>query len=226
MQTEKIIERTNERDTNAKVISSQQYLHTPQAAAVVPFWQAFISGMMTGLAVFGVMQYFRVRDAWVIGLLVWLVVQAIVWFAGSLHWFTLTNLEKLTGIDINGDGKVGDGKSKVRDVKVTLREVTQQGHVWQSRNLYFPGDPDAIVMLATALLGGASIAERVWSGEGKLFSQQDFRAIRKILEDNRLIEPKNPKDVRQGYQLTAHGVQTMTSVRDTYSGSAPSPTEL
>jgi hypothetical protein len=227
MQTERTItERTTSQDTGAKALSAQEYLHTLLAAVVVPLTISAVTGVLVGVLALIIALWWRVKDAWVWGLAVMLAVMLGMWLALLTRWMSLTSLETLTGIDINRDGVIGKPKSKgapSRVVQVNLRTIQNSGHLSEVRMLRFPGEAEAMVMFATALLGGASMSERNWCGDGKLFSKENYRAIKKIMEENKLFEPKNEKDTRQGYRLTQAGVQTMEQIRDTFAGSSTPP---
>lgn len=226
MQTDRTItERVTSQDTGAKALTAQEYLHTPMAAVMVPLLVAVVTGFLAGLVVLVITLWWRNKDAWLWGLTVWLLVMLVMWGLMLWRWFGLTSLETLTGLDLNRDGVIGKPGPKVapRVVQVNLRTLQNNGHLSNVEMLRFPGEPEAMVMLATALLGGASMAERVWSGDGKLFSKESYREIVKIMDANKLIELKNEKDVRQGRRLTDKGVQVMEQIRDTYTGQSPPP---
>ena len=83
------------------------FLHTQQAGAFLPLLQSVITGILLGLLALAVLLVLRVRDAWVWAALIGLSVTTLVWAALQLHWFLLTRIEKMTGMDLNGDGLIG-----------------------------------------------------------------------------------------------------------------------
>lgn len=219
MATEKLTERIIEKGAEpSKHVSAQAYLHTAQAGAFVPLVQALITGALMGLTVFGVAIKLRVIDAWFYALVATGLVTTATWILLGMHWYKLTNidyLEKITGLDLNRDGKIGGGDERAakeveRTIKINLQEVTPEGHLRVSI-ARFPLDPDTMSMLATALLGGLPFTERHWTGAGKPLSLAQFREIRAEMIARGMLEPANPKAPQQGYRLTRAGAAAMRS---------------
>jgi len=213
MTTEKYVERTitnggGSGPDHSKTISAQEYLHSANAGAGVPLLQATITGLVIAIPVLVILLKNRVTDAWYWAAGVWALIQAITWIINQMHWFSLTNIEKLTGIDLNKDGVIGDGKGmpgeSVRTIKINLHEISEGGYV-SVTTARFPVDEESMAILAAGLLNGIPFAERYWIGAGKIFSQAQFRDIRSEMLKRGILELANPKSPQQGYQLTRAG---------------------
>jgi hypothetical protein len=219
----------DERGSDFKRIGEQAYLHTAQAGATLPLIQSTITGFLLGLAAFILAVKLRAEDAWFYGLMTWLLVQVITWLILQRHWFSLTTLEKLSGIDLNGDDVIGARdlpQVNAKTVQVNLRETTDDGHL-RVTVARFPIDEARLAQLAQGLLAGTPFGERHWSGAGKLLSRDEFRAVRMGMLERRLLEQANPKSPQQGYKLSRGGRAAMRELASMMADhDNPSPTPL
>lgn len=204
--------------------NNRAFLHTAQAGAILPFLQSTMTGFLSGMVAFLMLLKLRVMtlDALFYGVMVWLVVQTVCWLVLQSHWFNLTKLEKLTGLDLNRDGAIGEepARETTHTVRVDVEEV-RQGHV-RIITARFPVDEWMMEDLAQGLLGGVPFAERQWTGKGKLFSIREFRLVRDEMLKRGLIRLVSEKSPLQGYELTKTGWAVIRQLAGSHS---PTPTE-
>ena len=194
-------------------VSEQAYLHTSQAGAWVPLQQAGISGLLAGAFVMAICLKLNIQDGWFYALIGCMGVTIVMWTVLQFHWFNLTALEKFTGVDIDGDGAVGEPQeAAVKTVQVNVLEMTENGHV-RVTVARFPLDEARLANLAKGLLQGTPFAERFWTGTDKpldsRLSLDEFRAVRTEMLQRGLLAPVNPRATKQGYQLTRPGRAAM-----------------
>lgn len=205
-----------------KDISTQAYLHTREAAAFVPFLQSLLTGFLLALLAFLGMLKLRMYllDALFWAVVVWVVVLTGVWLLLQRHWFTLTNLEKLTGVDMNRDGVVGaePARQSEHTVKVNIQETVGNGHI-RITTARFAVPEWKMVELAQGLLAEKPFSEKPWTGDKGIFSINEFRAVRDEMLLRHLIKQSSTKSKKQGFELTPSGWAVM---RD-FASSSPTP---
>lgn len=153
----------------------KSYLHSRVAGVEVPLAQSVIAGVVVGVPVAVIALLLHAYRWWAYGIVVWLVVQAVAWFVNNRHWFSLTRLEELTGIEL--DGKPGIGREPIRI------ELGSNPTPNTRRNQYLevPCEPEQLSALARGILNGTSLAEAKWTGKGKPFGLPAFRKLRAYL---------------------------------------------
>lgn len=202
--------------------SNKAFLHTLGAAAWVPLAQSFITALVATMALGLIFAALDVRRWWNYALAGGVLTMCAMWWILVRHWFRLTNLEMLTGWDINGDGVVGEevaspaARSDIEEatVKVTLNRISDAGH-FSGTYFNLPCKPSQLRELAEGLLDGRPFTEREWTGGNGPFSSGGdgtFRRLRAELLKQGLIELASEKDARQGYVLTDDGAKFMTEV--------------
>ena len=182
----------------------RQYLHTTQAGAWLPFTQATLTGVILGVAVAVLGLILRTQHPETPGLVIGLLAWAGTWLQLQRHWFSLTGLEKLTGLDLDNNGTIGEPP----EIRVRISEVNDGGH-YHETIAHLPATLEQMQALAAGLLAGDPFSERTWTGSGRPFSVDGFRALRSELIKRGLLAVASPKDPRQGFILTAVGRQTM-----------------
>jgi hypothetical protein len=213
-----------ERDDLKQRVSAQAYLHTAQAGAFVPLLQAAVTGLLIGLAMFAIFVKLRIDDAWLWGLIIFLLVTTGTWLLLQFHWFDLTRLERSSGVDLNRDGIVEQRTPGIaRSVQVNIHEVTDNQHL-RVVTARFPIDEARMAELAQGLLNGTPFTERQWSGNGKLLSLDEFRAIRSEMLKRGMLEMVNPRSPQQGYRLSKAGRAAMKELARMMPQDSPSPT--
>lgn len=192
--------------------SDRGFLHTWMAGAGLPLIQAAITSIVmmvvtaTIIYIFGGWDYFKP----VIG--VGALSFALTWLALQMRWLNLTQLEKLTGLEL--DGRPGIGPQEPRRVRVQVDTVTDQGHISQQLMFDMPATVSQLKALAVGLLDeGKTLAEREWSpqSEGKPFSVQQIRDVKGEMIKRGLIVRANYKNQSLGYVLTAVGRRVVES---------------
>jgi hypothetical protein len=207
--------------------SNKAFLHTREAAAWVPLAQSVITAVIFGLVLTVglslVLDAANVRRWWLwslgCGSMTALLTMCAMWWMLVRHWFRLTNLERLTGIDFNRDGVIGEevaspaarNDMEEAEMKVTLNRISEAGH-FSGNYFNLPCRPSQLRELAEGLLDGRPFTEREWTGAGKPFSSAAFRGLRSELLKQGLIELASEKDARQGYVLTDDGAGFMGEV--------------
>lgn len=187
--------------------ADRQFLHTFLAGLLLPLAQASIIAAMSmvGTAVtlylFDAVDY--VKPVLVMGVLTWILTFLYL----MRRWLNLTSLEKITGLDINGDGQIGKAKKAVEPLVIRLDEVGANGH-YRSRMMTFDISQDQLRTLAQGLLNGLPFTERQWTGPGKPFSsgpEGSFRPLRSAWLKEGILQVVSDKDNRQGFDFTDEG---------------------
>jgi len=203
------------------IINNRQYLHTVSAGAWLPLAQATLTGVIIGLCILVIGFALDARHpetpALVIGVIAW----AVSWLLLQRHWFGLTAIEKLIGMDLNRDGAIGKPEPReTPEIRVRLSQVKPDGH-YQENIITLPASQRQLEALADGLTNcGMPFSERRWTGAGNPFSVDEFRALRSAMIRGRMLTLANEKDPRQGYILTPEGEQTMKRILE----ASPSPT--
>ena len=201
--------------------AGRQHLHTLTAGAWLPFVVSLITGFIFGLVALVLAWQFRARSP-----LTWASVTAVLamgltWYQHQQHWFSLTKLEEVTGLDINRDGVVGDPAQlpPERKVHVSLEEIDSEGGN-HTRYFDLPNESRMEELAIGLMIQHRPFTHREWSGAQGIFSDAEFRDLRRLLLQRGLIKPASEKDARQGFMLTLAG----RKVLEQFLPEAPSPT--
>lgn len=191
--------------------AERQFLHTFVAGAILPLAQAFI----TGVIVFVVALTFALR-AGVMDPFSWPITLGVVVFGGmwlglQRRWLTLTNLERVLNVDLNQDHVIGDPKP--REPVVIRIDKVANGH-YQSNIVRLPATPEQLMALARGFEMHRPFTEREWSGEGKEFSCEEFRELRREMLRRELIMRKSARGTKPGYMLTQDGIELMKKYKE------------
>jgi len=223
----------NTADVIVKHEGQRRHLHTMTAGAVLPLVQSVMTGLIFGLAAGVLAQYFELPRATGAGLVVGVLALVVMWLRVTRHWFSLTGIEIATGRDLNGDGYIGDPsqdddqemRTPFDPPEVKVRLTQEDDGVYRQEVFYLSADPGMMGALADGLLThGFPFSERVWTGKGQPFSVNQFRTLRGELIERGLLAMRNPKDERQGYDLTLAGRAVLRHYLT--SPSSPSPVEV
>ena len=200
--------------------SEKQFLHTQTAAVIVPLMQSAVTGLIV-LVVSIVLAYkLNARDLFTWPLVFGVVAFGGMWFLLTRRWISLTNIERMTGIDINRDGHVGTPKQATAPTVIRFERV--EAGRYTSRDIRLSASDKVLNQLADGFTHGRPFTEREWTGAGKPFSSDGFRALRSEMLKAGLIEQKSEHDPRQGFQLTEDG----EAWRKKYASTFPNMEEL
>lgn len=101
------------------------------------------------------------------------------------------------------------------ETRIRLTDERQGG--WEESLYNLPASPEQLADLAEGLEQGQPFSERTWTGAGRPFSLNQFRALRDALIQRNLLTLASEKDPRQGYAFTVAGQHVLHSF-------LPSPT--
>jgi hypothetical protein len=196
--------------------SDKAFLHTPQAAVGVPLLLAFVTScaIMAGTATFvwliGGYEYTRPVVASGVATFI------ISWLAFQFRWISLTKLEEITGLEL--DGKPGIGRQpQTGSVRVQVEEIKEDGHIGISKQFDLPATPAQLKALAIGLHDeGRSLAERDWSPleAGKPFTIEGIRQLKKEMLGRGIIVYVNSKNAGSGFTETKVGSRIIESWKE------------
>jgi hypothetical protein len=97
-------------------------------------------------------------------------------------------------------------------IEVTLSQPTPTGK--RVTMFTLPGDEDAHLMVAEAMLAGSVLPENEWAGltSGRPFSEDGLKTFKGVLVAQGLAEWKSPKSKKSGVKLTTLGTAYMKDV--------------
>ena len=183
--------------------AEKEFLHTQTAAVIVPLMQSAVTGLIV-LVVSIVLAYkFNARDLITWPLVIGVVTFGGMWFVLTRRWMNLTDIERMTGIDINRDGQIGTSKQATAPTVIRFERV--EAGRYTSRDIRLSASDKVLNQLADGFTHGRPFTEREWAGAGKPFSSEGFRTLRSEMLKAGLIEQKSEHDPRQGFQLTEDG---------------------
>lgn len=169
----------------------------------VPFLQALITGSVTSALVALVL--FELMDAPV--LKTWLILTLAT---TSATWLILLGetrkllwgIERLTGLDLNGDGRRGNPAKRTLEVQLKTGAST----------LFIDSDwleidDDCLLHFSVAVMGGRGLAEAVWGRDRAAFPKgiNEYKAFRARLAKAGLIRQMNPNLPNSAYVLSPCG---------------------
>ena len=182
--------------------SDKQFLHTHGAAVYVPLAQSAVAGVIVFALCVILALVLDAIDPFTLPLVAGGFTLAWSWWRLQTRWLRLTDLEQLFRADFNGDGVIG--KAEPRIVKVHISQVKEDGH-YQGQMIDLPATDEQMQALAHGFKMGQPFSERNWTGAGKPFSVNEFRALRSVMIQRDLLGLASAKDPRQGYALTETG---------------------
>lgn len=101
------------------------------------------------------------------------------------------------------------------EVMVKIDQTAKVGNEFSQIWRKLPIAPYKLKIIAQAAINGEAFTNRKWAGDGKLLTDDEWRALQKSMVDLGLREP-NGDDPRQGFSWTSLGEDVMTQVvRDT-----------
>jgi hypothetical protein len=202
--------------------AGRQHLHNLTAGAWLPIVQSFFTGFVSGMLTLVIASVLRARSPWNWVAGVFAVAWALAWFQHEKHWFSLTALEQVTGIDLNRDGVIGAPQSvpEERIIHVHMDEI--KGGSYSQTRFDLPASESQMEELAIGiLLQGKSFSHRKWTvGKDAPFSDDEFRKLRREFIQRELVQVAKGSNASQGFILTAAGEKLLKE----FLPEAPSPT--
>jgi hypothetical protein len=186
-------------------VSGQAYLHTHTASATSPLLQAVFTGALVSIPIMMLMIKYRVQDWLMNGVIIFFVITSGVWIYSLRHWFKLTKIERMTGIDLNRDGVVGDPvREVVRPVRVDVNEYENGKHVRTTRAHY--ENEARMIALADALINhNIPFSYDALCIQRKILKRSELKAIREEMEKRGMAYQVNPESVNSPWELTNPG---------------------
>jgi hypothetical protein len=184
-------------------VNHLEYLFSLNAGAKLPLAQSLIMGCSLGVSMMTLAWLVGVHRPWIVGILTLTLSQAGFIILWVFRWFNMTNLERLTGMDLNQDGEIGEPTT----VRVEIMKRNKTGYEMQIMEL--PATEWQLRRLAVGLVKGIAFSERQWTGKNAPFSSSEFRALRSVMIQKGLIRAASEKDNRTGFVLTEAGQALM-----------------
>ncbi|MBI5950186.1 MAG: hypothetical protein HY865_00900 [Chloroflexi bacterium] len=197
--------------------AERQYLHTMVAGALLPFAQASITALVIAVGVWVIAFFiFDMMDSYKSFIVSFALTWVFVFLRLQRHWLSLTTIERIMQRDINNDGVIGEApkvEAKPRRIVIQLDQVKENGHYQPgdiSSRIEFPGTSEQLEAFAQGMVNGMPITDRAWSGDGKLYTGQEWREMKAEMfkkhgDREPLIEYVNPENKKHGIRLTATG---------------------
>lgn len=200
--------------------SDKQFLHTINAGVVLPLAQAFTTSIMvmilTAVIVYAMDGLDYLKPMLIAGALTFV----IAWLALAGRWINLTQIERITRMDLNGDGVIGrKAAPEPRSLRVQIDNLQPNGHISQSQIIDFTGyaTEEQLKDFADGILDqGKGLSEKEWSPieTGCPFSIDQYRKFRNELLRRGMIVAANSKSKNLGFVMTAVGKAMLRRIQD------------
>jgi hypothetical protein len=163
-----------------------------ETGCIVPAMQSLFVGILSGSVATGLAFWMDLSEPWALGVIcgccaaLWLFISGI-------------NLWRLDVFSVP--------YAAPEPVEATVQQITPLVvHLdKQIQMVDLPASPAQLRDLSTGLLAGMSFSEASWSGEGRIFSRDDFRKLRDVWLQKGWCSWANPKSKNQGISLTPQG---------------------
>lgn len=171
--------------------SDRQFMHTLLAGVVLPLAQAAVTAAMVMLSLVVIMYLLDAIDVFKFPVIAGVITLVGMWLFLQRRWLSITNLERVTGIDINRDGVVGEPAKKVH---IIVDKVKDDEHIEQMDHT-FPVSEQQIELffstVKTSTRGGKSISRRKWTPKNiNGFSEGEWDAFFAELVKQKLVTIK------------------------------------
>lgn len=194
--------------------SDREFLHSLTAAVYVPLSQSAVTGVVVFVATLIISWIATYAPMVMLSAILGIITFASMWVALQWRWLTLTNIERMTHLDLNRDGVIGEKPVKKEKAVTVIRfEKVDHGN-YSARIVNLPASEEQLRILADGFEHGTPFTDRAYSGSGKPFSIAEFIMLRRAMEKAGLVEQVSEKDPRQGYRLTAEGEEWKNSYLD------------
>lgn len=205
--------------------SEKQFLHTYTAGAMLPLTQASITAALVFVGSF-VLAYFvfdaldPLKPSAILAVIAWIG----TWLTRQNLWVHLATFERITGIDVNNDGVIGDPTSPQtprRDPIVVRVDEVSNGH-YRSNTHEFPDwlTDDQLTQFANGVINlHRPVSRREWTVRSRLFSDNEYRDLQSFMVKHGMLEQSSDRSANGGFTLTPAGLAVMKQY------ASPSPTE-
>ena len=191
-------------------------IHLDEKARQFPLIMHYLghAGLIVGIVVLTLAFTWRWRNPWNWGLVTGVLAWGFTGLSLLRHWFSLTKLEEVTGLDLNRDGVIGeDGPAQTkiqpenspRVISVHLNEVKDNGHFQQVRFDLHATDEQMMALAEGLLEKQRPFTVREWCGAGRPFSGEQFAKLRAEMLQNDMLTRASEKSAQRGFVLTAAG---------------------
>lgn len=172
------------------------------APVTVPFLQAAITGLLAGIAAGVLVAILGIEvSPWAAGAVVWTLATLGSWLSFRARWQMV--IERALGVDLNGDGRIGDEPEPPALPPLRVEVMQEGGRRGDFIDLPYP---DRLPELASGLLSGRrQFAQTAWTGAAGVFSRAEFDNLRGEFLRRGLARWKNPQAPAQGVELTPAG---------------------
>lgn len=185
-------------------------LFSPGAGAVIPFLQALITGIFAALIVLAVAIKLGLSDLWFWPMIGGLMAAVWVWSQALRHWWSLTSLERMTGLDINNDGVIGE-QMQDATLKVHIQEHDDAGNLRAETRAELPRHKMSLIA-DQVINNQVSFSVRELVERRHLLSRAEFEQIRDEMMARGMLVQVNPEYPKLGYSLTRAGMAVMRNI--------------
>jgi len=167
---------------------------------VIILLAALFSGLILGISTWVLAWILGAERSWIYGASVLVLTLSITWLV--LLRRTIRMIEAILEIDLDFDGYIGEPEQP----RIIVMDETDKGMTrgWILDDL--PGGEYKFSRLAAGVLQDEiPLAERFWTGDGKPYSQNEFRDLRDYLIMRGLLSWASEHDHRQGIEIEPAG---------------------
>lgn len=178
---------------------------------IAPILQAFTTGLLTGLALAAVDWGLGLGLGWRVALSAVPVVWLLAWLASLRGW--RNRLERLTGLDLDRNGYVGEPEPEAEPQPPQRLEVKLYTNGGRNMEVIDLPGPDLLPTFARGLLEyNKPLTQTAWTGSAGPYSRSQFDELRNELIHRGLARWKNPAAPAQGCELSPAGRAVMRRI--------------
>lgn len=174
--------------------TEKEFLHQRTPAVITPLLQTLITAVIVFSLTYSIAWVvFDLLDPYKPALVLAMIALMWTWTNRQKMWMSLAQWERITGIDLNNDGMIGDQvieeEPQVHKIRIELSKVGRDGH-YSSSSFNLPKgvtDEHLQQIAHDMFVLGKSFAEAELSGTGKI-SLPKFRQLRAVMEQQSLCE--------------------------------------
>ena len=167
---------------------------------LIVFLVALLSGLILGVSAWVIAGLLGAERSWIYGASVLAITISITWLL--LLKRSLRMIEAILDIDIDQDGYIGEPEQP----RIIIMDETDHGKTEGLILHDLPGGEARFARLSAGVLHDEiPLAERFWTGDGKPYSQNEFRELRDYLLLRGLLSWASEHDHRQGIEIEPAG---------------------